>query len=444
MRKNAVSFPQFCHVFCFSACLLGAFLCWPLDGALRNALAGESDAEIRDALIEELKEQENLDTVLFLNGSILQGEVEVIEGTVFIKEQFGHSGSLSTSFNRDEIADITFAQPIDPTITSEEIAIKREFPDFHILKREQHTFFTSEDFFFITRIIYALEGLYSEIHEEFDALFQDKQSTQKRCYVIVFSTQDEYKAYTAKYAPALEYSSGHYDFQRSRLVLFDQFGSQDYTGFKEEVRKQETELDKLENRLEKSGKLDTLYKQRMQEKIQGAKRQNKALSTRTALQMKGHNIRLMHHEGTHQLFDAAALHRTSSSRRPWFSEGIACFCETPHVGQINKPRLTVVKEAIRGNWVIPLKELLDNVKQERDLIRLDEGRVELFYAQSWSLIYFFMNTHHRDGFLLFIRKSNQYQRILFWEETQEALLTKALGVGLDELEAEWHHFISTL
>ncbi|MBN1794478.1 MAG: DUF1570 domain-containing protein [Candidatus Omnitrophica bacterium] len=445
MKKTTPLFsrtqPYLCRALFFLLFLLSA-LCCCLFG---NHSAYGSDDDIRDQLIEELKKQENLDRVLLLDGRIFQGEVDVDGETVSVKEQFGHSGYLSTSFHRDEIADITFARPIDYTVTAEEIAIKREFPDFHIMKRERYTFFTSEDFFFIERVVYALEELANGVCEEFDAFFTDNGRTGVRCYVVVLSSRDVYREYVRRYAPALEYSSGHYDFQRSRLVLFNQFGGEDYAGFQEEVRKQEGELDRLETRLKKSDKLNTLYKKRMQKKIQGARRQTKALSVRTSLQMRGRTIQLIRHEGAHQLFHASGLHQTSLAKRPWFLEGLACFCETPATGGINRRRLEVVQRAIEDGQTIPLAVLLDDVRNERDVLSLGEGGIELFYAQSWSFAYFLMNAH-KEAFFQFIRRINQraWPWDFFWEEPHRALLAKTLGTSSEELETEWLYFVAAL
>ena len=121
----------------------------------------------------------------------------------------------------------------------------------------------------------------------------------------------------------------------------------------------------------------------------------------------------------------------------WFVEGLAEYASTSALGDLNKHRLFVVKEARRKSELLPI-EHLTVYKMGSFLGVADEVSLSA-YAQSWSLVDFLMN-QHRDGFIRYLERMAQEQAEGF-EDIQ--WLLDEVNKGLRELEAEWHAYIDS-
>jgi hypothetical protein len=103
-----------------------------------------------------------------------------------------------------------------------------------------------------------------------------------------------------------------------------------------------------------------------------------------------HTLSVLYHEATHQFVRMVVPHRKIPL---WLNEGLAVYFENSEfrggklrTGIIPRSRLKLLQHGLRGRKCVPLKDLM---KRERDTFG------GLCYAQSWSLVYFFV--HARGG-----------------------------------------------
>ncbi len=145
---------------------------------------------------------------------------------------------------------------------------------------------------------------------------------------------------------------------------------------------------------------------------------------------------VLFHEGTHQ-FEALVLGEHASNIKPWLSEGLAVYYEGSRVagdelktGVIPRWRLSAVRAAIRDGSISSL----------RQLINMDYSRFSgTHYAQSWSLIYFLVNTpggkERFDAFWQGLKDGNKNQTRLF-----ERIFDKPMG----KIDAAWKRYVMKL
>ena len=330
----------------------------------------------KGTLQQEMKLYSNPQSIRLMSGRVVEGEIVKDDGqSITIRQHFGHTGYLDESVQKSEIQEVVDRSEESSEVTPEEIAIKGEFPQFHIVKRQDYTFFTDSDYFFIERIVTLLERLHQDFFREFGTIVKGKE--KKRSYVMIFGNQKAYQDYAKQLSSALEHSAGFYTFSGKRLALYNQFQSalfgdweKGVEGARLEIKQRQEETERFRGRdPEKSYQSSQAILQAQERLGHYQKRVNAAFDETTVM--------VILHEGAHQLFHAAGLHDTAYSRIPWLVEGLATYCETSDFGGLNRMRQFTLRELAGSGNLMPLSELL-RMESESEFLK----RGESTYAQA--------------------------------------------------------------
>ena len=415
--------------------LNGRLFRWVTKRASRHSLGAQT---LKQHLAEEAKEYGNPQSIHLTSGRIIEGKVIREEAnSMTIRQNFGHTGYLDETFPLSEIQDIVSHEEGDSGITDEEVAIKQEFPQFHVVKRQHHTFFTDSDYFFIERIVSLLERLYDDFSREFGTVSKDK--TPERAYVLIFGNEKNYREYARTLSPALGNSSGFYTFEGRRLALYNQFQSGLFGDWEKEVTTARKEIHEKREELERLRGQDAQRSYQANQAVLKAEERLGRYQKRVNAAFDEVTVMVILHEGSHQLFHAGGFHTTTASRFPWLVEGLATYCETPDLGGLNRMRLESLRDLMGKGGLQPLPELIA-LSSESKFIALGEST----YAQAWSFVYFLMK-RHREGFLRYLSSLNQTSKHPFApSKTPAQWLEESFGKPLPELESEWRQFIEEL
>jgi hypothetical protein len=148
-----------------------------------------------------------------------------------------------------------------------------------------------------------------------------------------------------------------------------------------------------------------------------------------------HTLSILYHEATHQFVRMVVPHREIPL---WLNEGLAVYFENSEyrggklrTGIIPRSRLALLQRHLQKGKYVPLRDLM---KRGRDSF---DG---VCYAESWSLVYFFV--HARGGryskhFSLFFRAVRDGDDV-------EKAFEKHLTPKYDALERAWKKFVLNL
>jgi hypothetical protein len=128
--------------------------------------------------------------------------------------------------------------------------------------------------------------------------------------------------------------------------------------------------------------------------------------------------RMIPHEISHVVL-YQATHNPYTSNPNWLEEGIAV--HNQEVADADFPAL--VQDAAREGRLIPLRALSASFPSDTDLALLS-------YAESLSIVEFILDRYGEEGL-------SDLVDVLAEGETADIAVERALGVTLDELEAEW-------
>ncbi len=149
-----------------------------------------------------------------------------------------------------------------------------------------------------------------------------------------------------------------------------------------------------------------------------------------------HTMRTLYHESTHQF----VIMLTGIKNRPplWVNEGLAVYFEPSRwhggkfrTGLVPKARLQQVQKAIRSKSHIHLSDL---VQRKRDTFD------SLCYAESWSLVHFFVKANGGR----YAPKFRSYFRALKAGENQEKAFKTHLTKDFGKLERLWKSYVLSL
>lgn len=148
-------------------------------------------------------------------------------------------------------------------------------------------------------------------------------------------------------------------------------------------------------------------------------------------------LRVLQHEGFHQ-FAAMRL----GNLPHWVNEGLAQYYEDAplvnghlFVGELNAARLAGLRESLLRGKAWPLEALLASEGSTWiDLLHRDPAGSRALYAQSWSLVYFFV--HADDG--RYRAAFHNYLRQISLGQNPATALRAAFGVrSPDAIQARW-------
>ena len=392
----------------------------------------------QQTLEQEMRLYTNPQSIHLLSGRVVEGEVVKEDGlTITIRQHFGHTGYVDETLSKSEVQEVTKLLDGPEEVTPEEVALKGEFPQFHMVKRPDYTFFTDSDYFFIERIVSLLERLHQDFFREFGAVVKGKE--KRRSYVIIFGDQKAYQDYAKRISSALEHSAGFYTFSGKRLALYNQFQSALFGDWEKEVEETRREIKQRQEEVDRFRARDPQKAYQATQAILKAQERLGRHQQRVNAAFDEVTVMVILHEGSHQLFHATGLHDTAYSRFPWLVEGLATYCETSDFGALNRMRQATLRELAKTGKLTPLFEFL-RLDSEGEFLRRGENA----YAQAWSFIYFLMQ-RHRDGFLRFLTRVNQPSKSFFApKEAPMQWLEEEVGEGLPEIERQWRDFIDKM
>ena len=122
------------------------------------------------------------------------------------------------------------------------------------------------------------------------------------------------------------------------------------------------------------------------------------------------------HETTHLLLDEA-LDSPLAIVPGWLNEGLAMYFEASSRG-----REAIVSQAARGDRLLPLSSMGNVPGRPQD--------VRLFYAQSWSLVTYMMDTYGEEPMAALLSAINEGRRV-------EEAVPAAYGKTMEELDRQW-------
>ncbi len=149
-----------------------------------------------------------------------------------------------------------------------------------------------------------------------------------------------------------------------------------------------------------------------------------------------HTMRTLYHEATHQF----VLMLTGVKNAPplWVNEGLAVYFESSRwrrgkflTGRIPKARLAHLQKALRDREYVHLPDLITRGPDTFD---------GLCYAESWSLVYFFVKADNGRG----AAKFRDYFRALKAGVKHSAAFKKHLTANVPRLERQWKLFVKGL
>jgi hypothetical protein len=344
------------------------------------------------------------DSVKTLTGTLLEDH----PGYIVFSQQYGDSGQMSIQLARSRIVRIEECSPGRTEISRRDVRFHMQFPQKNFYKSPPYTIISEESFFAVEDIVKQLQTLYVQITETFKPLITSG-ARKADIQLLVLSNADEYATYRTRYAFDLEGSSGFYSHSMDQMVVYHQRGSswvQDGKG----------RIASLERQYQ-----DTLRTEQARRELVRWKNTEQRKLLAEAHRATHSTIR---HEGAHQLLFTLGIQNAAQSGRAWVTEGLAVYCETERVGQLNLRRRDELKEAWAAGRVIPLRRLMS----ERRF------KTSLEYAEAWALMHLLMHPEYRNGFFDYLDwlRMNPGPAKNSVEE-----LTRFLPVTFPELEEKW-------
>jgi hypothetical protein len=251
--------------------------------------------------------------------------------------------------------------------------------------------------------------------------------------IIFFGSEDAFRSYARRVAPALVKSAGFYSSNNNRLALLNQLATQHYAEIGNRLAKNQREV---------SERNDVDPDDRHQ-----ASRRLATLRSEITAEAKTMTERLIRHEGAHQLFHSYRIDSRSGLEPTWLTEGLAEYCETDRMGGYHAALAERLAKLRKSKSLLPLSTLLKH-RDSAGFFSLGEDAIDAGYAQSWALVYFLMQDKFRSGFFNYIKHYRDIKdapSAPAEENTDPAeLLESCLKIKLESLETQWQTFINHL
>jgi len=408
---------------------------WSVDFELPPTDIPESEMSDEEIHIKrELEKQMQSDHpkhhLIMKNGEVLTGRIASYNNEkITFKERYGKSGQLAIQISRSRVADVREVNELVPLITSRDVLLKMEFPEFEFHRIPPYTTITDDNFFRARKSVKLLQRLHSEFTSTFEELIT-RPERGDGIQLLFFIEEKRYREYAEKYAPRLENSSGFYSPKLDRLIVFNQLTSKQLRETKRELKRRE----KLYRR--------NAATPEERERVKLWRSDAARTIVRHAEEQTEFTIR---HEGGHQLLFTYGIHSNHHSENTWLIEGLAVYCEGVRLGDRLRERLAIIKTHLRKNKTIPMDELVNSRSAMGLFVFGSERRVHLAYAESWALVQFFMQPKYRAKFFAYIRYIRDPKNIDHLSSpTRFHTLANAMGMDPAQLEQKWILYLQRL
>jgi len=390
----------------------------------------EAERAVKAALANDVAQGVPTHRLIFSTGKVMTGKI-VRETSDFIvfRESYGHSGSLDVNVAKTRISTIEILDPAAPEITYSDILFKQEFAAMKLYKRMPYTFVTDDSYFQVEHAIRALGEMYAGFSKTFAPLIR-KPLTKGGAQVLFFSREEQFKTYQDRYAPHLASAAGFYSPALDRLVIYNQLSSTNFAVVRHEISSMSSGYRNGSASASERGAI------RVWEQDQG-----RVLSGIAEQQ----TMSVVRHEGAHQLFHACGVHSPYRTEGNWLLEGLACYCETAHIGDKDPWRTEALRNAAKTKKLIPLDKLVNSRSYNGLAGAAGAEQVELAYNQSWALVHMLMQPEHREkffGYIRHLREPTKLQEIA--SQPGLKVLCATMGVAQQELEKQYLAYLKTL
>ena len=163
---------------------------------------------------------------------------------------------------------------------------------------------------------------------------------------------------------------------------------------------------------------------------------------------RGVTLSVMVHEGLHQYLTAIGRRGIPA----WLNEGLACYFEAFDLDDAGRPtftprhnvqRLRSLREAVKGNLLIPLQRLM--TMDAGLAVQKGEQATRVFYGQVWAMVLFLLDpardNPYRAGFRRLLSELGAEQMRMAGG-AYRATETDARGGGLSLEEAIFRHYVT--
>src|ERR1043166_4043403 len=177
------------------------------------------------------------------NHRVVEGQVVTETPTaIMVREDFGYSGSIVSGYRRSYVASIETLCSNTCEVTRQDVALAAQFPSFHFTKVPPYSIVTDASYADVERTLRLLTQLREQFERRFAALIRPNHTPQN-IQIVFFSTEEPFRAYTRKVAPALVGSAGFYTASENRLVLLNQLGTAQYANVQDRLAQRRRALD---------------------------------------------------------------------------------------------------------------------------------------------------------------------------------------------------------
>ncbi len=329
----------------------------------------KDEQQAHDLLIERIQAYRPSHALVWRDGRSAFGTLRQRGPNTFRFDFETATGPVSLPVDRSEIAwsrRIVY-EPV--SLTPQDVRFLLEFPQLKCYHLPPYLFVADVPF----GQVMAARDILGNLADEFFAVFAHllpRWQPGKLAYACLYRDEPSYLAQAIQRKDAhLEKSTGFYSQQENCLYLYDPLGSF-------ERHRAERLMKALPDGPDLAFNQQRLY---------------------NFLQLE--QFRTLRHEGAHQLAYSYGLHSSEGVEHLWLVEGLAQYCETSPIGQLQPQHMATLVEALQQGRLIPWLELV-NTHTTADL---ENYEAEVAYAQSWLLFHTLMQPAFRPRLNQYIR-----------------------------------------
>lgn len=355
----------------------------------------------------------------------LKGETN---GLVRWEAPFGADGRWLMQFDRSDLSHAQVIEQKPPTINYCDVSFQLEFSDLRLIRRPPYSLLTDEPPQAAERYLDTLAGLHTNFLARFGPLTSGL-GLPDHVQVLLFTDEEAYRTYQKKNAIRQRDTMGFYQMAQQRLVVFDQR----YTAAMNEI---------LARLLWQSEKAQV--QARTDDEADQLKLIFLAQACGAMRIAEVGNLRILRHEGAHQLFHASGI-LMDGATPGWLAEGLAQWCETRTPGAVSFELTSRLKTALDSDQLIPLAELLSHHDPSKHGFYDGDRKMELAYAEAWGLVRLLLQPALQEKLFNYLKDLRRLAPTPDIRQVQPMeLLCHFLGMTPTELESRWKRSIARL
>ncbi|TAN38507.1 MAG: hypothetical protein EPN23_02175 [Verrucomicrobia bacterium] len=332
----------------------------------------------------------------------------------------GVDGRLMAEFECAQVDRIAVLLP-PPSVNYCDVSFQLEFPDLRLIRRPPYSLLTDEPATCAARYLDALEKLHATFRARFGGLTEGL-GLPDHVQVLIFSEEAAFHAHQRCRMGRAPVKDGFYTPAPLRLTLFDQRHA---SGLQEALKYLAFGSEKRQVRAASDVEANAIRLHDLAQACEFLREAERA------------NQRILRHEGAHQLFHASGI-LIEGVTSGWLAEGLALWCESREFGAVEPVYAGRIKTALEQQCLIPLTELVGHRDQGGQGFFAGDRRVDLAYAESWSLVRLLMCPADQPGFFNYLRHLRSLDAITDIQRTPPLeLLCRFLQLTPAELDARW-------